>query len=144
MSKIISLVLIDLYDEVKEVLPQDTTITSASSQEEIANAVIERYEELAKELYLYGHESFMTRRIRGDGESFYLHTMRWYIPKMLRKVYDLHKLGIAVFTMEGFEYKNQTSKRMVKTRTNGKGNITKQSMKAMHMFFFFFRHESQC
>ena len=140
MSKIISLFLIDLYDEVKEVLPQDTTITSASSQEEIANAVIERYEELAKELYLYGHESFMTRRIRGDGESFYLHTMRWYIPKMLRKVYDLHKLGIAVFTMEGFEYKNQTSKRMVKTRTNGKGNITKQSMKAMHMLFSGMNH----
>ena len=82
----------------------------------------------------------MTRRVIRDGEFFYLHTMRLYVPKMLRKVYNLHNLGIAVFTMEGFEYKNQTSKRMVKTRTNGKGNITKQSMKAMHLLFSGMHH----
>ena len=82
----------------------------------------------------------MTRRIRGDGELFYLHIMRWYFPKMLRKVYNSHNLGIYVFTMEGFEYKNQTSKRMVKTRTNGEGNIPKQSMQAMHMLFSGMHH----
>ena len=56
--------------------------------------------------------------MRGYGKSFNIHTMQWYIPKMLRKVNNLQKLGIAVFAMEGFEYKKQTSKRMVKTRTN--------------------------
>ena len=54
---------------------------------------------------------------------------------MLRKLYNSHNLDVAVFTMEGFEKKNQTSKRMVKTRTNGKGNMPKQSMKAMNMLF---------
>ena len=143
MSKIMSLTLIDCYNNVKDILPNDANISSQSPKIEIANAVISHYEELAKILYQDGHKSFMTRRSIGDGESFYLHTMRWYIPKMMRQVYDSHSLGIAVFTMEGFEFKNQTSKRVVRLRTNGKGNIPKQSMKAMHMLFLGMHHNVQ-
>ena len=143
MSKIISITFIDRYEDVKDILPDDINISAESTKPEIANAVIARYEELAKKLYVYGHQSFMTRRSIGDGESFYLHTMRWYIPKMMRQVYESHSLGIAVFTMEGFEFKNQSSKRVVRMRTNGQGNITKQSMKGLHMLFLGMHHNVQ-
>ena len=38
-------------------------------------------------------------------------------------------------TMEGFEHKNFTSKHAVQTRTNGRGNVLKQSMRVLHLFF---------
>ena len=73
MSKIILLTFIDCYEDVKNILPNNINISTESTKTEIANAVISCYEELAKTLYVYGHQHFMTRRSIGDGESFYLH-----------------------------------------------------------------------
>ena len=50
-------------------------------------------------------------------------------------MYRLHGLGVAVMTMEGFEHTFFTSKHAIQRRTNGKGNVTKQSMKILHLFF---------
>ena len=54
---------------------------------------------------------------------------------MMRLIYRKHKLGISVMTMEGFEYKNFSSKYAVSTRSNGKGNIVMQSMRVLHLLF---------
>ena len=48
------------------------------------------------------------------GETFYLHTLKHYIPKIMRSTYEKHRLGPAIFTMEGFEYKNYTSKQVMR------------------------------
>ena len=40
-----------------------------------------------------------------------------------------------LMTIEGFEYKNLSSKYVVSTRSNGKGNIVMQSMRVLHLLF---------
>ena len=54
-SKIMSLTFIDHYNNVKDILPNNTSISSQIPKTEIANAVIGYYKELAKKLYLCGH-----------------------------------------------------------------------------------------
>ena len=44
MSKILSLVFVDNYEDIKDLLPTDTTITNDSSKEEIAEAIFQVYE----------------------------------------------------------------------------------------------------
>ena len=80
-------------------------------------------------------QSVMTRFTPGDGETFYFHAFKHYVPHFVQKSDRFHGLEIAVMTMEGFEHKNFTSKHAVQKRTNGKGNIAMQSMKILHLFF---------
>ena len=54
---------------------------------------------------------------------------------MKKRLCQKHWLRIEVMTMEGFEYKNFTSKYVISTRTNGKGNIVLQSMRVLHLLF---------
>ena len=47
-------------------------------------------------------------------------------------------------TMEGFEYNNFSSKYVVSTRSNGKGNIVMQSMRVLHLLFRSGYHNVEC
>ena len=135
MSKIVSIYFIDVYENVKDILLPNSTVSLSSNPADVAEATFLAYEHYAKLLYVHGEQSVLTRFTRGDSETFYFHCFRWYVPRMMRKMYRLHGLGIAVMTMEGFEHKNFTSKHAIQRRTNGKGNVTKQSMKILHLFF---------
>ena len=73
----------------------------------------------------------MIKSNQGDCETFYLYSLRWYFPEIMKLTYQRHGVGIGVYTLEGFEYKNYTSKWVVQTRTNGKDNITMQSLKTL-------------
>ena len=46
----------------------------------------------------------------GHGKTFYMHILRYYIPKIMLKAFQKHDVGPGVFTMEGFEYVNYVSK----------------------------------
>ena len=56
----------------------------------------------------------MTKKVAGDGETFYLHAMSQYMPVLMKDTYDDHRLGLGIFTMEGFEYKNYSSKHAIR------------------------------
>ena len=135
MSKIVSITFIDQYESVKEILLPGSQISSESDPRVIAEEVIKTYEYHAKSLYMHGRQTVLTRFEDRDAETFYFHAFCWYVPVFMRKLYTLHGLGIAVMTMEGFEHKNFTSKHAVQCRTNGKGNILKQSLRVLHLFF---------
>ena len=77
----------------------------------------------------------MTCTVRGDRETFHLHTLKNYIPHFLKLTYERHQVGVAIFSMEAFEYKNFTSKRVVLHRTNRKGNICMQSLRILQLYF---------
>ena len=79
----------------------------------------------------------MTNRRTGDKENFYVHVLTNYIPGIMRETYKRHKLGVGIFSMEGFEYKNYTSKQVLNNRTNGKikSNIVLQSMRILQLLF---------
>ena len=106
ISKFLLLVIIDDYKIAKSFFPQDSPITETSTKKEIAYQLIDCYEKEASKFYTNAHASFMSLDIPGDGETFYIHSITKYIPVIMRRTYDQHKLGVGIFTMEGFEYKN--------------------------------------
>ena len=64
----------------------------------------------------------------GEGELFYLHVLRHYMPKNMQTTYYRHHKGVAFFRMEGFEYKNYTSKHIMQSRNNGRRIQVNQSL----------------
>lgn len=140
VSKTLSIIFIDDYEEVKELLPDDTMITNESEPQEIVDAVIGEYKEQCRLLFTHGYESFMSTD-SSSSETFYLHTLRFYLPHIMEVTYARHKLGPGIFTMEGFEYKNYTSKQVMRTRTNGRGVQCTQSLKTLQMLFAHSHHD---
>ena len=137
MAKILGMVIIDDYKLVRHILPPDLSVNNESGEKEIAEAVIELYKSCASNFCEKGLRSFMTNSQRGDKESFYSHTLSCYLPQMLKETYERHNLGLGIFSMEGFEYKNYTSKQVLNNRTNGKlrTNIVMQSLRILQLLF---------
>ena len=51
-----------------------------------------------------GKHSFMKSKkgkVEGVGETAYLHTLRFYIPNMLKRMWEEHRLPFGIFTMQG-------------------------------------------
>ena len=142
MSKILSFVFIDEYEAVKDFL-QDSLLNGSSPKEQIANYMSETYKKYAKEFYNAGIKSFMTNAIVGDGETFYIHNLFFYMPSIIEDTYKKHKLGPGVWSMEGFEYKNAQSKQAVYTHSNCKGNLPAQSLAHLYLIYTMGQHIQQ-
>ena len=140
VSKILSFVFIDDYDDVKEFL-SDSPLNKSSPKEEIASAIVKAYKKYAKEFYDAGMKSFMTTSTMGDGETFYVHNIVFYMPSIIEDTYKKHKLGPGVWSMEGFEYKNAQSKRAVYIHSNRKGNLPAQSLAHLFLVYTMGRHK---
>ena len=48
----------------------------------------------------------MTKVDKGDKEKFYMHALRHYTIKHAQDTWKKYKLGVGIFTMEGFERRN--------------------------------------
>ena len=57
------------------------------------------------------------------------------MPHIMRYTYENHGVGPAIFTMEGFEYKNCTSKQVIRCWTNGQGIQCMQSLCVMQLLY---------
>ena len=86
-----------------------------------------KYKKLVKQFYAYGTNTFMTRKNDGDSETFYLHTLRYYMYDIIVDTWNTYKLGVGIFTMQGFERRNKESKATL-LRTNNKCNIMIQNL----------------
>ena len=94
----------------------------------------------AKAFYASGSSTFLSDgNIVGRLETFYMHTLRFYIPKIARITYDRHRLGVGIFSMQGFERRNKESKNCLKRFSNNKGNIVVPNMKRL---WDVYHHES--
>ena len=47
-------------------------------------------------------------------EIFYLHTLCFYLPVHAQLTFERHKLGLGIFTMQGFKRRNKESKDCIK------------------------------
>ena len=68
-----------------------------------------------KPFYKAGKHSFLQGRsgtIEYAGETVYLHTLHFHTPRLMQKIWKQHGLPIGCFTMQGFERRNQESKRI--------------------------------
>ena len=89
-----------------------------------------------KEFYKVGVETFLTKHgVKGGDETFYLHTLRFYIPCFARITFEYHKLGIGIFNMQGFERRNKESKNCMKRFTNNVGNVIPNNLRRVWDIF---------
>ena len=89
------------------------------------------------EFYYSGSNTFLSSSDDkvGDDETFYLHTLRYYMPKIAEETYNEHKIGIGIFNMQGFERRNKESKNCMKRFSNNKGNVVVNNIKRVYDIF---------
>ena len=92
--------------------------------------------------YTIGGRSFLTKKsishngsIEND-ETFYMHTLRFYLPRIADETLEKHNLGLGVFTMQGFERRNKESKNTLRRFSNRIGNIIIGNIKRLWDIFF--------
>ena len=86
-----------------------------------------------QKFYEHGSRTFLSSpgSMDGNQETFYTHTLRYYIPDIVSETFKKHALGVGIFTMQGFERRNKESKNCLRRFTNGKGNMLVQNMKRL-------------
>ena len=64
--------------------------------------------------YKYGKDSFLIDKNgkEGGNKTAYLHTLRFYVPVLDRRVWKDLKVGLGVFNTQGVEALNRESKRV--------------------------------
>ena len=95
---------------------------------------LEDYIVNVKEFYKIGVQSFLTKDKGNPGgdETFYMHVLRFYVPKIARTTLDKDGYGVGIFTMQGYERRNKESKNTLRRFCNGKGDILKNNMNRLY------------
>ena len=96
---------------------------------------LEKFESNLQKFYIVGAKTFLTDKVKGDRENFYSHCLRYYLPKIAHELFELHGVGLGVFTMQGFERRNKESKNTFKRFNNRKGNILRQNLSRLSDVF---------
>ena len=73
-------------------------------------------------------QTYLTDLVSGDHDNFYAHALRWYFPQILKRTYSKYGLGLGIYTMEGYEAINYTTKHLICDHTNRWGNACSQTM----------------
>lgn len=91
-----------------------------------------------KKFYEIGGNSFLTKTPTdcGDDETFYMHCLCFYMPQIAEITLERHKLGLGIFTIQGFERQNKKSKNTMKRFSNCKGDILPQNLKRLWDVFY--------
>ena len=95
------------------------------------------FERNLKDFYKIGRRSFLTLKEDGDDETFYMHVLRFYLPRIAKETLDRHGLGLGIFTMQGFERRNKESKNVFKRFNNCKGKKLVQNLRQLWDVFKF-------
>lgn len=98
---------------------------------------IEQFQSDVEEFYDVGSRTFLSSNGTTDGnrETFYMHALRFYIPRISRETFEKHGTGVGIFNMQGFERRNKESKNCMKRFSNNKGNIVVNNMKRVWDIF---------
>ena len=82
--------------------------------------------------YDAGSRTFLTKAENvGNQETFYLHTLRYYMPVIAETTFKRHQTGVGIFSMQGFERRNKESKSSMNKHSNGTGNILISNMRRL-------------
>ena len=128
---------IDSFLRISQVI--DTNLSSENQMKQI-----KQYEEDFKvfksNLLCYqkaASETFLTRQFQGDRETFCSHVLFCYYPQMIQRIWDKHKMGIGIFTLQGFERRNKESKTAAKRFYNGRHNVCCQIINRVFDSFYY-------
>ena len=78
--------------------------------------------------YVHGYTSFLSVHNIGDRETFYMHTLRCYLPVIVDDTWKKYNFGIGILTMQGVERRNKESKYTMTNYTNHRGNVVIQTL----------------
>ena len=92
---------------------------------------INKFETDIKSFYKTGVTTFLTKVEPGDDETYYLHALRYYIPRFARQTWDNHRCGVGVFTMQVFKRCNKESKTIIRKSSNNKQKKLAQILKRL-------------
>ena len=138
-----SAVLNDLCDglELWEKITPFLVITKIENVAEYEQKLKE-FEDNLKDFYEIGGRSFLTKNLAKveDDETFYLHALRFYLPQIAKQTLREHNLGLGIFTMQGFEARNEESKNTLKRFSNDIGNIAVSNLKRLWDVFHYSRN----
>ena len=103
---------------------------------------LKNFRENLKKFYEVGRTSFLTKVSEkpGGDETFYMHALRFYMPMIAKHTLSEHKMGLGVFTMQGYERRNKESKNTLRRFGNSKGNIVESNLKRLWDIFFYERN----
>ena len=73
---------------------------------------IYQFEKDVIEFYKHGQDSFLKDHHSnlGGGETTYMHTFRFYVPRLAQRAWDELHVGIGIFNTQGVEARNKESK----------------------------------
>ena len=91
---------------------------------------------MLKHFYAVGRSTFLFDKEAGDAETFYCHTVRFYMLRIAKITWEKHRLGLGIYTMQGFERRNKESKNTFRRFTNKKGNTLVQNLKRLWDLFY--------
>ena len=110
---------------------------SRFKHEAVYPSLIIKFKKDLSEFYKCGKYTFLTKRNYGDDESFYFHVLRFYIPNIVDETWEKFKLGVGIFTIQGYERRNKGSKNSLRRLNNNKGNIVIRNMKRLWDLFYY-------
>ena len=88
---------------------------------------MEEFIEASNLFYEVGSKTFLSQSMnRGCSETFYMHVLRYYIPKIAMITLERHRLGVGIFSTQSFERRNNESKNCLKRFSNNKGKLLSQ------------------
>ena len=125
---------LDLWYEIERFLKISKV---GSKNKDEYPTMINQFVSHVSEFYECGANTFLTQKEIGDSETFYLHVLRYYLPKIAHTTWEKHSVGIGVFTMQGFERRNKESKNTLRRFNNNKGNIVVANMKRLWDLFYY-------
>ena len=132
-----------LWKSISKFIHTTSIIMKGDKDEEI-QAKTKIYEEeisnFNKNLVLFydhGAKCFLTKKDIGDCETFYMHTLRYYLSPIVDDTWKRYQLGTGIFTMQGFERRNKESKGIFNTHTNKKVNQLKQCIHQLYDIFHY-------
>ena len=89
--------------------------------------VVKHFENNAKIFYEAGKKSFLFRGTDiGWKETSYMHILKYVTGPLAKLTFERHSVGIVVFTLQGYERRNQESKYLFVRHTNKLYDFVKQ------------------
>lgn len=85
--------------------------------------------------------TFLTQDKTGDGETFYTHALKCYIPTFVKVIWNCYKCGYGIFTMQGFEHRNKESKFLLVNFSNQKGNVAVNNVDRLQDAYTYIRYQ---
>ena len=111
-------------------------IQHISDHEEYEQTTIGEFENNVKEFYIVGSKTFLTRTSVGDDETMYMHVLRFYMNRIAVTTFNRHKLGLGIYSMQGYERRNKESKNAIRRFNNHCGNLVASNLRRLWDVFF--------